>query len=110
MQGGEIKNCTSGHEGYYGAGVLIYPGAIFEMTGGKISGCTSDNYGAGVIMLSSGNTLTGGEISGNSAAYGGGIFLQGSAVISDGIKIMTTPPRFVVMTFILTRVMMEVLP
>lgn len=87
MQGGEIKNCTSGHEGYYGAGVLIYPGAIFEMTGGKISGCTSDNYGAGVIMLSSGNTLTGGEISGNSAAYGGGIFLQGSAVISDGIKI-----------------------
>lgn len=82
MHGGEIKNCSP-------CGVFVFPDAAFTMTGGKISGCTPgySNCGAAVCTLSSDNILTGGEISGNSAENGGGIYLQGSATISDDIKI-----------------------
>jgi hypothetical protein len=49
-----------------GGGVYVYEGN-FTMTGGEISGNTADNYGGGVAVYGGTFTMNGGNISGNAA-------------------------------------------
>jgi len=60
-----------------GGGVQVYIGS-FEMIGGVITGNTAQ-YGGGVYVGDSRTfTMTGGTISGNTASQGGGVYLAGS--------------------------------
>ena len=59
-----------------GGGLRIEYGSVFTMTGGVVSGNTSDTCGGGVYADSD-FTMTGGEISGNSSDdQGGGVYLE----------------------------------
>ena len=84
MHSGEI----SGSESYGGVYVSGYNTTEFTMTGGKIcnnKSSKSDSYGGGVTVNHSNNsvpgifTMTGGEISGNTAQNGGGVYIGGSS-------------------------------
>ena len=77
MTGGAISGNTTNS---YGGGVYA-TGGSFTMTGGTITGNTSSSYGGGVNLSGSGSfTMTGGTITGNAAnASGGGVNLSGSS-------------------------------
>ena len=101
MNGGTISDNTADQ----GGGVYGYSsGTVLKIDGGTISGNTSDygggvyvesslvmtsgtisenysNYGSGVYVVSSSTfTLSGGTISGNTAAYdGGGVYMSGNS-------------------------------
>jgi len=65
------------------AGVSIYSGATFTMTGGEISGNTR-----GVYMWYGTFTMTGGKISGNTAIdNGGGVYALGGTFTMEGGEI-----------------------
>ncbi|MBC5648053.1 DUF7601 domain-containing protein [Christensenella tenuis] len=76
ISGGKISGNTSD----YGGGVFVNGGSI-TISSGEISGNTSD-YGGGVHVESGLITISGGEISGNTADYGGGVFISGVPVFS----------------------------
>jgi hypothetical protein len=68
---------------YYAGGVYVY-GGTFTMSGGEISGNTA--YSGGGVYVNDGTfTMSGGEISGNTAYYSGG----GVCVSSDGTFTMS---------------------
>ena len=83
MYGGEI----SGNSANKGAGVNVVDGT-FEMHGGKICGNEAEEEGGGVRgeARTSGIRVEDGEISGNSARYGGGIYVyaDGTLAINGG--------------------------
>ena len=54
------------------SGGVLVNGGTFTMSGGEISGNTAFYYGGGVYMSSGTFTMNGGEISGNTAPDGGG--------------------------------------
>ena len=98
MMGGTIRDCT---DYYYGGGAVClfsygYP-AVFIMDGGTITGCSAKTtsgypYGGAIIIYQTNPTgkveLNAGEISGNTATLGGGIFAwKGTVTISDGFKL-----------------------
>ena len=104
MTGGNIVGCTATGPVAYGGGVCNY--GSFTMTGGNIIGCTAvgyDNnnedssaYGGGVFVNVVGQfNMNGGSISdctavalsGQSVAYGGGIFDEGTLNISGDVRI-----------------------
>jgi hypothetical protein len=59
-----------------GGGVYVN-GGTFTMSGGEISGNTANYYGGGVYVGSGTFTMSGGEISGNTAHYfGGGVYVN----------------------------------
>jgi uncharacterized repeat protein (TIGR02543 family) len=70
-----------------GGGVNVC-GGTFTMSGGEISGNTANNgslgEGGGVYVSSGTFTMNGGEISGNTASYGGGVFVLGTFTMSGG--------------------------
>ncbi len=96
MYGGEIKNCT---DNWYGGGAVCMYGTSpteFNMYGGTITGCYAANteygYGGAVMIYSTSDEavtrISGGEIRGNSANYGAGIFIfDGEVTIEDGVGI-----------------------
>jgi hypothetical protein len=68
--------------------VFVYEDGTFTMSGGKISGNTSD-YGGGVYMSGGTFTMRGGEISGNivsasSYGEGGGVYVSGGTFTMSG--------------------------
>jgi len=74
---------------YSGAGGCVTVGAnsTFTMTGGTITGSTTDDSGAGVYIGGASATflMTGGTISGNIAgASGGGVYNNGAFTMSGG--------------------------
>ncbi|MDR0876878.1 MAG: hypothetical protein LBN21_02410 [Treponema sp.] len=73
MRGGTITNNTAGEQGggIFGANVLIY--------GGTITNNTAKKEGGGVYLQheTAESVLSGGEISGNKAAYGAGVYQNG---------------------------------
>lgn len=83
MYGGEI----SGNSAKKGAGVNVVDGT-FEMHGGKICGNEAEEEGGGVRgeARTSGIRIEDGEISGNSAGFGGGIYVyaDGTLAINGG--------------------------
>lgn len=87
MYGGEISSNKSDADSG-GVGVV---GASFEMHGGKISGNSAAN-GGGVCLWNNSFTLSGGTISGNTAKDdGGGVYFSGNdsntLTISDAVEI-----------------------
>lgn len=99
MYGGEISRCTSWVKtsGVNGGGGVNVCGSrdnstgTFYMEGGSIKGNKAYNYGGGVLVQAECVfEMTGGSISGNSTSNetssgrGGGIYNQGTAVISGG--------------------------
>ena len=104
MTGGNIVGCIATGPVAYGGGVCNY--GSFTMTGGNIIGCTAvgyDNnnedssaYGGGVFVNVVGQfNMNGGRISdctaaalsGQSVAYGGGIFAGGTLNISGNVRV-----------------------
>ena len=84
LTGGTI----SGNTATYGGGVSYDHNGVFNMSGGKIADNKAANYGGGVYMMSTSNnpfTIDTGEISGNSAISGGGVYVGSSTfTINDG--------------------------
>lgn len=86
MSAGEISNNTAPR---YGAGISVWStskAGYFEMSGGKISGnhftedaVVSTSLGGGIYVRCSNVVLKGGEISGNNANMGAGIYLKGDS-------------------------------
>ena len=88
-----INNRVTGQMSKYGGGVLVY--GTFIMEGGEVSnntvnasyGLVTEANGGGVYVVQSSFTMNGGKITGNtttssgtnSIAYGGGVFVNGSA-------------------------------
>ncbi|MGI5062354.1 hypothetical protein E4N90_02290 [Treponema denticola] len=97
MTGGEIKTNNAKN----GGGVALDEGGTLEFSDGKIINNTAENngYGGGICVGTSEDTdentgtlkMTGGEISGNTAAGGGGIaVLHGTFTMSKGKVIGNT--------------------
>jgi len=95
MSGGEISNNT-------GSGVILSanPNCLnsFVMTGGIICGNKTESYGGGISCYPNRGvsiTITNGEISNNSATYGGGIWIDvrqlSNLTISPGVVFLTLP-------------------
>ena len=88
MYGGEISGNSSSNKKTYGGGV--YTAGNFTMYGGKISNNTSsvtDSEGGGVCVYGTyGGTfeMNDGEISGNSAYYGGGVSVHTGTFTLNG--------------------------
>ena len=87
MYGGEISRNTSN-----GGGGVAVVGASFEMHGGIISGNTATDSGGGVDLWNDSFTLSGGTISGNTAkGDGGGVHFSANSnntlTISDTVEI-----------------------
>jgi tetratricopeptide (TPR) repeat protein len=85
LDGGLIENNKTTN--LSGAGV--YVGGTFTMKRGSIRNnqVIGKEYGGGGIFVDEGATLTisGGDISGNTAYYGGGIFSEGSVTMTGGV-------------------------
>jgi TolB-like protein len=78
---GNKKKADSGNSASSnGGGVFVY--GTFTQSGGTISG-NSATWGGGVYVDSSGTfTMSGGEISGNSAPWGGGVYVDSSGTFT----------------------------
>ena len=76
---------TGGTNYFGGGGVYVDTDGTFTMTGGKISGNTA-RYGGGVYVYSGTFMKTGGEISGNTASWGGGVYVtdRGAFTMTGG--------------------------
>lgn len=94
MYGGTIKNC---HDNWLGGGAVCAYTAdpvSFIMDGGTITGCSADGegYGGAIFIYTTHPDavieINKGEISGNSGAYGGGIYVEeGNVEIADGVAL-----------------------
>ena len=84
MSGGEISGNTSND----GGGVAVVS-ASFQMYGGSIINNNATGYGGGVGLWNDSFTLSGGEISGNTATEnGGGVYFGGDTFdLSGGVSI-----------------------
>ena len=96
MYGGTIKDCQAN---WIGGAVCVNTTepVSFIMDGGTITGCNADGeagYGyGGAVFISTPHKdavikINKGEISGNSGAYGGGIYVEeGNVEIADGVAL-----------------------
>lgn len=94
MYGGTIRDC---HDNWLGGGaVCAYTEdpVSFIMDGGTITGCSADGegYGGAIFIYTTHKDavieINKGEISGNSGAYGGGVFVyEGTVKIADGVAL-----------------------
>lgn len=91
INGGTIRNCDS-MSIPEGNALYVAGGATVTMKGGKITECgQNSNASTGTIYLhpTSGHfTMTGGEISGNRAKYGGGIYSYAGTITLSGNPII----------------------
>ncbi|MDR1325589.1 MAG: InlB B-repeat-containing protein [Treponema sp.] len=81
--GAKISGNNNGGGGN-GGGVVVNSGGTFTMSGGEISGNTA-SWGGGVYVSGT-FTMTGGVVSGNRASkQGGGVFLHGTFTMTGGV-------------------------
>ncbi|MDE7291314.1 MAG: right-handed parallel beta-helix repeat-containing protein [Treponemataceae bacterium] len=96
MSGGEI----SGNRAQLGAGISVSKGlytGTFEMSGGTISENqsygTGDDAGGGGVYVSGKFTMSGGEITGNTAkSQGGGVFVKTGGTFTPGGTVSGNTP------------------
>ncbi len=69
-------NTSSGSAWSNGGGLMLSQNPNITLTNNHIQNNTADKFGGGVFDYQSGLVLKGNLISGNKAAYGGGIYLQ----------------------------------
>ena len=93
MYDGVIRNCAGVLSGAVSIISTTGP-ASFIMDGGTITGCSGDNedYGGAVVVSVTHPDavieINKGEITGNSGAYGGGIYVEeGNVEIADGVAL-----------------------
>lgn len=94
MYGGTIRDC---HDNWQGGGAVCADTEepiSFIMDGGTITGCSADGDGyGGAIFVNAKNAdavieINKGEITGNSGAKGGGIYVdEGTVKIADGVAL-----------------------
>ncbi len=93
MYGGTIKDCQAN---WIGGAVCVNTTepVSFIMDGGTITGCSADGegYGGAIFIYTTHKDavieINKGEISGNSGAYGGGVFVyEGTVKIADGVAL-----------------------
>ncbi|MDR1216483.1 MAG: penicillin-binding protein activator LpoB [Treponema sp.] len=85
MESGSKISGNSKGGGGWGGGVFVSDGT-FTMSGGEISGNSADESGGGVVVDGGTFTMSGGAISGNSANVGGGVVVVwGMFTMSGGI-------------------------
>ncbi|MCD8116203.1 MAG: InlB B-repeat-containing protein [Oscillospiraceae bacterium] len=78
---------TTTATGKYGGGVYVNSGAVFTMISGTISGNTA-TYGGGIYVTGGTFTMTGGSVSGNTGSNCGGVYIaSGTAKISGNASI-----------------------
>jgi len=78
-------NTNTSYDGV--GGVYVGSGGTFTMSGGEISGNTA-SYGGGGVYVDDGTfTMNGGEISGNTARLGGGVYMGDGTFMMNGGKI-----------------------
>ena len=79
-EGSLIKNCEARTDG----GAVRLNGATFTMNGGKIENCIAGEYGGAVAAIGEASKviLASGEIGGNKAVKGGGIYSDASSAVS----------------------------
>lgn len=89
LYSGEISDNKITADSKNGGGVTVQNSGIFNMYGGKISenkaetNVTNFGYGGGVFVDQSTFTMSGGEISGNTASKdGGGVYLEGGSTFT----------------------------
>ena len=83
MTGGSI----TGNNAAYGGGVCVSKNGSFEMSGSScITNNKADSYGGGVNInyASATFTMKGGSITGNNAAYGGGVYTVNEFKMTGG--------------------------
>lgn len=82
LYGGTIQNCTA--DTGYGGGVESY--GTVNMSGGTIQNCRANNHAGGGIDVENKGTLnmSGGKITGCYAAFGGGVGVYGAVAMSGG--------------------------
>jgi hypothetical protein len=73
MNGGELRDNRISGSDAHGGGICIWPGGVFTMTGGEITGNSAGLDGGGVIISNGTFTMTGGVIKKNRANLGGGL-------------------------------------
>ena len=87
MNGGTIENCDSNYQ--EGTAVYIASNSVMNMSGGIIKNCGQNNTIKGTIYLHNGNdisnqfVMTGGEITGNKATLGGGVYSNNSGTTNN---------------------------
>lgn len=104
MYGGTIRDCHDNWrfnpeypDDWYGGGAVCVSSdepVSFIMDGGTITGCSADGegYGGAIFIYTTHKDavieINKGEISGNSGAYGGGVFVyEGTVKIADGVAL-----------------------
>jgi len=87
MTGGKITGNTT--QNGSGGGLYISTNCTFKMTGGSISGNTVTGAAGGIYLLRATGTFSGGSIYGNTAngAGGGGIYMNGATAYVYGTSI-----------------------
>lgn len=73
-------------------GGVVASGGSFTMTGGSISGNSCPNYGGGLYVTTpTVATLTGGKITENAAAFGGGVYVASSTAGGEELHLSGSP-------------------
>jgi hypothetical protein len=94
MRSGKITGNANSDSIYGGGGVFVNGyNSVFTLSGGEISGNTAaSSDGGGVSVRQGGFTMTGGKINGNHAGdYGGGVYASGCSVAMSGGDICGNP-------------------
>ncbi|MCL2689149.1 MAG: hypothetical protein FWE57_04810 [Chitinispirillia bacterium] len=87
MEDGEISGNSVDGWSAAGGGVYVDEGADFLMEGGRISGNSANGNGGGVYAADGRFTMTGGEISNNTASVGGGVYVSNGNFTMEGGRI-----------------------
>jgi hypothetical protein len=81
--GAKITGNTNASTSVPGSGVSVNINGTFTMNGGEISGNT-DSFGGGVAVLGGSFTMNDGKISGNTAQHGGGVAVWTTFTMKGG--------------------------
>lgn len=93
VEGNEIVvNTENGTNNSVAGGGVVASGGSFTMTGGSISGNSCPNYGGGLYVTTlTVATLTGGKITENAAAFGGGVYVASSTAGGEELHLSGSP-------------------
>ena len=93
VEGNEIVvNPENGTNNSVAGGGVVASGGSFTMTGGSISGNSCPNNGGGLYVTTpTVATLTGGKITKNAAAYGGGVYVASSTAGGEELHLSGSP-------------------
>lgn len=87
-----VVKTENGTNNSVAGGGVVASGGSFTMTGGSISGNSCPNYGGGLYVTTpTVATLTGGKITENAAAFGGGVYVASSTAGGEELHLSGSP-------------------